>query len=84
VVEAHCHYLEPARYDDEVAIETGVLELRRASVRFGYRVVRVSDGRRLAQGATAHCFLDRQGRPGRAPADLVALLERAPRAEPEA
>ena len=82
VVEARCHYLEPARYDDELGIDTGLLELRRASVRFGYHVVRVSDGRRLAHGTTAHCFLDRQGRPGRAPAELVAVLERAPRAEP--
>lgn len=80
VLEAHCRYLKPARYDQEIAIETGVLALGRASVRFGYRMMR--DGERLAFGHTEHCFLDPDGRPVRAPAPLRELLERAPRAEP--
>ena len=80
VVEAKCRYLKPARYDDLLAIETGVAELGRASVRFGYRVVRESDGELLAFGHTEHCFLDRDGRPARPPAKLAALLESAPRA----
>lgn len=40
VVEARCHYLKPARYDDLLAVETGLLKLGRASVSFGYRVAR--------------------------------------------
>ena len=80
VLEAGCRYLEPARYDDLIAIETAVSDARRASVRFAYRVVRESDGVELAHGWTEHCFLDRNGRPARPPASLTALLERAPRA----
>ncbi len=80
VLEAGCRYLEPARYDDAVFVETGVAELRRASVRFGYRVVRESDGRRLAEGFTEHCFMNPQDRPIRPPAVLLRLLESAPRA----
>ena len=83
VLEAHCRYVEPARYDDLIVIETGVAELRRASVRFGYRVRRESDDQLLAFGHTEHCFLDRDGRPTRAPRVLTETLERAPRAEPE-
>jgi acyl-CoA thioester hydrolase len=78
VVEAHCRYLRPARYDDLLAIETGVLELHRASVRFGYRVVRESDGELITLGQTEHCFLDRAGRPGRPSAELAEVLRRAP------
>src|SRR5258705_5607295 len=48
VLEARCRYLSPARYDDEVAIETGVLELNRASVRFGYRIRRADADELLA------------------------------------
>lgn len=81
VLDARCRYLQPARYDDEVAIETGVAEFKRASVRFGYRVVRIADGGILARGHTEHCFMDRQDRPVRPPAQVTALLERAPRAE---
>jgi acyl-CoA thioester hydrolase len=80
VLEARCRYLKPARYDALVAIETGVLELHRASVRFGYRVVRAADGELLAHGQTAHCFLDRDGKPARPTPELAALLKTAPRA----
>ena len=83
VVEARCRYLKPARYDDQIAIETGVLDVGRASVRFGYRIVDEPTGTPIAHGMTEHCFLGEGGRPVRAPEDLMALLARAPRAEPE-
>jgi acyl-CoA thioester hydrolase len=78
VLEAACRYFEGARYDDSVVLETGVAELHRASVRFGYHVVRESDARLLASGTTLHCFLGADGRAGRPPEDLRELLERAP------
>ena len=84
VLEARCRYLKPARYDDEVAIETGVRKVGRASIEFGYRVTRAGDGELLAFGHTEHCFLDREGRPSRPPQGFASFLERAPRAEGEA
>ena len=80
VLEASCRYHEGARYDDLVAIETAVAELRKASVTFSYRLRRAGDEVLLATGMTRHCFLGRDGRAGRAPEGLRALLERAPRA----
>ena len=80
VVEARCRYLKPARYDDLIAVETGVAQLSRASVCFAYRVVREGDGELLAIGETEHCFMGRDGRPGRPPALLSEMLARAPRA----
>ena len=82
VVEARCRYFLPARYDDLIAIETGVERLARASVRFAYRVVREADGALLATGHTEHCFLTREGKPGRPEPRLAEMLKRAPRAEP--
>jgi acyl-CoA thioester hydrolase len=82
VLEAHCRYLSPARYDDALTLETGVLQRSRASVRFGYRVVRDEDGALLAHGWTEHCFMNPAGKPVRPPATLAAMLERAPRAAP--
>ena len=82
VVEARCRYLKPARYDDPVAIETGVLDVGRASVRFGYRIVDETSGALIAHGMTEHCFLGEDGRPVRAPKEVIALLARAPRAQP--
>jgi acyl-CoA thioester hydrolase len=84
VVEACCRYLRPARYDDLLGIETGVLELRRASIRFGYRVLRLGeDEALLAYGTTDHAFMNPEGRPTRPPAMLVLLLESAPRVAEE-
>jgi len=82
VVEAGCRYFKPARYDDLITIETGVERLSRASVRFAYRVVREENGELLATGHTEHCFMTREGRPGRPEPELAAMLKHAPRAEP--
>lgn len=80
VLEARCRYLKAARYDDLLAVETGVRELGRASVRFGYRIVREEDGVLLAWGETEHCFLDPAGRPVRPSPAFAAQLAQAPRA----
>lgn len=81
VLEATCRYFEGARYDDRVVVETGVAELHRASVRFGYRVIRGDDEKLLASGTTLHCFLGRDGKAGRPPEELRELLVRAPKAK---
>jgi acyl-CoA thioester hydrolase len=80
VIEAHVRYLQPARYDEVVAIETGVLASERVSVCFGYRIRR-ENGEPIAHGWTVHCFLDRDGRPCRPPEFLARLIEIAPRSE---
>ena len=81
VVEARCRYLRPARYDDLLAVETGVIGLGRASVRFGYRVVldQTEPPALLGWGITEHCFLGRDGSPVRPPREIAELLARAPR-----
>ena len=44
VVDVHARYRAPARYDDELVIETRLLAARGAVVKFGYRILRVGDG----------------------------------------
>ena len=80
VLEAHCLYLRGARYDERVAIETGVMARSRATVTFGYRL-RGEAGDEVALGWTAHCFMDRAGRPRRLTEPLAALLASAPAAD---
>ncbi|HET9553755.1 MAG TPA: thioesterase family protein [Anaeromyxobacteraceae bacterium] len=71
VAEASVSYKAPARYDDLVDVEVSLTEVRRASARFDYRVVR--DGELLATGHTLHACVDLEGRMERMP---QALLER--------
>jgi acyl-CoA thioester hydrolase len=54
VVDVHVRYKAPARYDDELLIETRLLAARGAVIRFGYRILRVSDGLLLCEGETMH------------------------------
>lgn len=82
VLDARCRYFRGARYDERVAIETGVLDLTRATLRFGYRI-RGEDGERCAMGYTEHCVVTREAKPVRPPAHLAALLAAAPRADAE-
>ena len=60
VVEATARYKSPARYDDELAIRTRLVEARPSLVRFGYEVVRVTDGTLLCTGATTHVVVGRE------------------------
>jgi acyl-CoA thioester hydrolase len=80
VLEAGCRYLKPARYDDRLGIEAAVSRFARASVRFGYRVLRLDpEAELLAFGFTEHCFMDRAGKPMRPPEVVTEMLARAPR-----
>ena len=64
VVEATCRYRSPARYDDEVIVETRVTALRTHVIKFGYRLLRIApDGNQLlAEAETVHVSVDRQMR----------------------
>jgi acyl-CoA thioester hydrolase len=54
VVDAHVRYRTPARYDDELVIETRLLAARGAVIKFGYVIRRVSDELLLCEGETVH------------------------------
>ena len=54
VVEATVRYKAPARYDDELIVQTHVVMTRGSIVRFGYRIVRAVDDALLCEGETVH------------------------------
>lgn len=67
VIEANCRYIYPARYDQEIIVETQILKSNDRVVEFGY-LIRASDhGRILAEGSTRHIWLNREWRPTRLP-----------------
>jgi acyl-CoA thioester hydrolase len=59
VVEASCRYKSPARYDDEVVLETRVTGLRQHVIKFGYRMLRAETGELLAEAETVHVVVDK-------------------------
>jgi len=68
VIEAHCNYLRPARYDDEIEVKTEGRMLSPVRMEFDYQVVRSQDGTIAAEGKTVHAALDASGKPCRLPA----------------
>ena len=74
VIEAHCEYRQPARYDDEIAIDARAVALTPVRLRFEYRLSRASDGTLLAEGYTVHAAVDGSGRPCRLPDTVRELL----------
>jgi acyl-CoA thioester hydrolase len=72
VVEAAVSYRTPARYDDVLTVETTIEDVKRASARFVYRIVR--EGEVVATGHTLHACVDLEGRVRRMPQDLVGRL----------
>ena len=65
VVEATCRYRSPARYDDEILIETRPALLRGSVIKFAYSIWRKAaqegeERKLLAEGETVHVVCDDQ------------------------
>ena len=75
VIEAHCQYRHPARYDDEVDIAAQAVPMTPVRLRFNYRLTRASDGVLLAEGYTVHAAVDPSGKPCRLPDGIRRLME---------
>jgi len=77
IVEASCRYHAPARFDDELQIDTWCDEIKRSSFRLRYTVTRTEDELLLAEGHTTQVFLNlKEQRPAALPDELRAILER--------
>jgi acyl-CoA thioester hydrolase len=67
VVEARCRYQAPARYDDEVVVNTTVARSTSRLIEFEYLIESAETGQKLATGSTTHVFCGRELRPCRLP-----------------
>jgi acyl-CoA thioester hydrolase len=74
VVDAHCRYLYPARYDDEIAVKTWVARANPRIVEFHYEICDSSTARELASGETRHIFLASDMKPVKLPAKYRPLF----------
>ena len=79
MIEAHCEYRQPARYDDELEVRAQGRLVSPVRIEFTYELIRLSDGTALATGRTVHVGLDRDGRPCRLPPRVRAIFDGAGR-----
>lgn len=68
LTQVYCHYFLPAHYDDLVFVETEIAYLKRASMKFRYRIWDEKREKLLTEGYTVHACTDRSGRIIRIPA----------------
>ena len=74
VVDVHCRYLHPARYDDLLTVRTHIAEWRNRIVKFSYQLLRDSDGEMLAVAETTHVICGSNGRPKLLPEKYRSIL----------
>lgn len=77
VAELHVRFRAPARFDDELDVETTLAHVGAASMRFEYRVTRHPDGALLAEGHTLLACVDDKGALRRMSPEWLAVLARA-------
>ena len=63
VVDTSCRYKAPARYDEELELETRILHVLPSVLKFGYRLLRANGSEGpptlLAEGESVHVLTDR-------------------------
>jgi acyl-CoA thioester hydrolase len=78
VIEATCRYRSPARYDDQILIETRPALLRGPVLKFTYRILRKAEEgdepTLLAEGETVHVVCDSRMNKKPLPAHYAAVL----------
>ena len=77
VLEAHCRYIHPARYDDRITVKVRMTDYTAVRVELTYEVYR--EGEMISEGWTRHAFV-RNGRPiapSRSAPELHAAFARA-------
>jgi acyl-CoA thioester hydrolase len=78
----NCRYRAPARYDEELILETRLIASRGSVLKFGYQLLRLdppgvgdsSGSTLLAEAVTTHVVVDRSLRKRSLPASYAAVL----------
>ena len=77
VVELHVRYRAEITYDELVAVKVSVSEIKRATIRFDYEVLK-EDETLACEGYSLHVFMGSERKAVTIPDDVRAMLERSP------
>ena len=74
VVEVHCRYLLPLRYDEKFTVKTRLEEFGRRLLGFAYELVDKDGESIYARAHTKHIATDKSGRPKTLPKEFLDFL----------
>src|SRR5579875_1336922 len=75
VVDVNCRYHAPARYDEEIIVQTEIVGAGSRVVEFGYEIRSADSGRLLAKATSRHVWLNREWRATQLPEKYRYLLQ---------
>ncbi|MDU6335283.1 acyl-CoA thioesterase [Clostridium sporogenes] len=58
LTESYCKYMKPAKYEDEIIIETSIEKLTPVKIIFSYKIIKKENNELLAKGSTTQAFVD--------------------------
>ena len=74
ITRAECRYRQPARYDDELVIETEIRRATSSRIDHRYAIRRKGDGALIAEAETTLACVSREGELCTMPESLLARL----------
>lgn len=77
VVEVGVRYKGEVKYDDVVDVQVCLSEIKRAAIRFDYRIIN-ADGRIVTEAHTWHVWMGKARKATTVPPSYRAMLERDP------
>jgi len=77
VVDAKCRYVYPARYDDEVRIQTEIVKASSRVLDFAYEMRSTTADRVVAEGSSRHIWLNHEWKLCRLPERYRAIFGRS-------
>ena len=75
VMKASCRYHAPARYDDELVIETRIARATSTRIDHTYTITRKTDSVTVAEGETTLACVDGEGAVSRIPSEILERLD---------
>lgn len=78
VVEVHVNYRGEIKYDEWITVEVWVSELRRAAIRFDYRILNKETGKVTTEGYTWHVVMGSERKAISISESMKLLLGRNP------
>lgn len=79
VTESYLRFKAPARYDDLLTIDTSLIEVKKVSCRFNYRILKSKQAEKeqlLVKGFTVHACVNREGKLTPFPEDIFENMQR--------